>query len=361
MMFNLFGQLAPEEKEQGVPLMLQGVPLANQEQIQEAAKMPTANLPNPKSVVMDLPQPESIEKPQYEKAIDDAYMKMMMDRQKNVEAIRSDLTAAEAQKPTAFQALNLKPLMQWADQLNGTNFSYSTPDNNRMDKYNAQLEKLKSSLNNAQEGMTNDQLNYLKIRLQEDAADKRLQATLKSQERQAARQGSGDEDKLRSQYMNHPTYKAMAEINQAYQGIAGNPGDTGPAQQAMVYQFSKILDPGSVVRETEYATAAANAGRINQARQYLTSLQSGKMLTPEQVALMKEVARNLTESGRGVLDQHNQLYSELSKRKGVDPANVVIDPFYKSKSSKVDVGAVDGGYRFKGGDPSKPENWEQVK
>ena len=42
MMFNLFGQLAPEEKEQGVPLMLQGVPLANQEQIQEAAKMPTA-------------------------------------------------------------------------------------------------------------------------------------------------------------------------------------------------------------------------------------------------------------------------------------------------------------------------------
>lgn len=339
---NLFAQLAPQlmpqqEVDPSTPVMLQGVPLPVQKQIKNAAELdkPPVNQQTNFALKqsLKLPEPQNIDRPQYEKAMDDALMKMMMQRQSNVDDMKSQLQRTQLEKPTAFEALNLKPLQQWADMLNGTHFSYSTQENNKMDKYNSQVEKLKDSIAKAEDGISNDQLNYLKIRMQEEAANKRFDASLKSAERQAARANGGEEDKLRSQYINNPIYKNMAEINQAYQGIANNPGTSGAAQQAMVYQFSKILDPGSVVKEGEYAMSAANAGKINQARQYLTMLNSGQMLTPPQVALMKDVARNLVESSRGIMDEHNNLYRQLAINKGVNPANVVIDPFYKKANS----------------------------
>lgn len=339
---NLFAQLAPQlmpqqEVDPSTPVMLQGVPLPVQKQIKNAAELDKPPVSQQTNFALKqslkLPEPQSIDRPQYEKAMDDALMKMMMQRQSNVDDMKSQLQRTQLEKPTAFEALNLKPLQQWADMLNGTHFSYSTQENNKMDKYNSQVEKLKDSIAKAEDGISNDQLNYLKIRMQEEAANKRFDASLKSAERQAARANGGEEDKLRSQYINNPIYKNMAEINQAYQGIANNPGNSGAAQQAMVYQFSKILDPGSVVKEGEYAMSAANAGKINQARQYLTMLNSGQMLTPPQVALMKDVARNLVESSRGIMDEHNNLYRQLAINKGVNPANVVIDPFYKKANS----------------------------
>jgi hypothetical protein len=100
-----------------------------------------------------------------------------------------------------------------------------------------------------------------------------------------------------------------------------------------VYQFTKILDPGSVVRESEYAMSANNAGAINRARQYLTAIQTGKILTPDQVAQMKDVVRNLYTSYRQRYEGVNNTFKEIADRKGVDYRNIVIDPYISDITS----------------------------
>jgi hypothetical protein len=228
------------------------------------------------------------------------------------------------EQPKGLLAADLSPLANMV----GLGDQYKAPT--MKSEYDKKKALLQGALEKGQNKVTEDQLNYLKL-----AADKKKnEESLKLRELMLSQRGEkGDTDyemKLRKEYMGHPMYKQMGELDAAYQGIESNPGVGGPAQQALVYQFSKILDPGSVVRETEYAVSAANAGKIAQARNYFTMLQSGQMLTPEQVNLMKEVSRGLVMSARGSLNKHNQTYQTLAQRKGIDPTLIVTDNFTQS-------------------------------
>lgn len=269
----------------------------------------------------------------YQKQLEDQFGASMANRNRDLETMQNKLSEFDQQKPQGLAAINLKPMLAFADNLNNTKSAgnYAAPD--VTEKWQAQKSRLEDMINKEKNGLSDDQLNFLKMRAQEESANARLGMSLRAQERAAARGESSDEDKLRRQYMGADLYKSMAKINEAYAGVDGNPGITGPDQQALVFQFSKILDPGSVVRESEYAQSAANMGKINQARQLWSKLSSGEALTPIQVSLMKEVARNLVESSRTLLDSHNKTFSELAVRKGIHPDNVVIDPFYGNKKS----------------------------
>lgn len=62
----------------------------------------------------------------------------------------------------------------------------------------------------------------------------------------------------------------------------GKTDPTGTSDIALLYQYNHLLDPTSVVREGEFATAQKSAGMSNEVYNLVQQVNSGKLLTPEQ-------------------------------------------------------------------------------
>ncbi len=58
--------------------------------------------------------------------------------------------------------------------------------------------------------------------------------------------------------------------------------NSGAGDLALVFSFMKMLDPGSVVRESEFAAASDTAGLYANLKNQATKVQSGQFLTPKQ-------------------------------------------------------------------------------
>jgi hypothetical protein len=64
-------------------------------------------------------------------------------------------------------------------------------------------------------------------------------------------------------------------------------------QVSLVFAFGKMLDPESVVRESEYALIANARGVFQGLLQKPDQIMTGARLTPEQLSSMQQVARQL--------------------------------------------------------------------
>jgi hypothetical protein len=148
--------------------------------------------------------------------------------------------------------------------------------------------------------------------------------------------------------------------------------DTPAADLNLTYAVAKIVDPESVVRESE-TTMVVNTG--SPAQKYLgmfNYVAGGGRLTPE----VRKGLMSLVESrSRGYESAYNsarKTYSTLAQKRGVDAADVFIEPTQTATPAAAQqqpapsakappaVGEVRGGYRFKGGSPADRNNWERV-
>lgn len=269
--------------------------------------------------------------PDYEAQITELYKKGLEQSQADVGSVR-DQIAGLGERPSGFKTLDLTPLAGLVDSWTGSRLanSYNRPTADK--EYDQKKALLQQALASGNDRLTDNKLNFLKMK----ADERKNEEAMRLREMMAGQQNENkrdrDETSLRKEYMNNPLYKQMGEINKAYEGILANPGSDGPQQQALVYQFSRILDPNSVVKESEYAMSAANLGKVSQARQFYDRMTKGELLTKDQIAKMKEASRLLIEAARSSLNAHNEYYRGLAIRKGVAPENVITDTFYGSTS-----------------------------
>ncbi len=106
---------------------------------------------------------------------------------------------------------------------------------------------------------------------------------------------------------------------------ATTPNPTAATDMGLIFSYMKILDPNSTVREGEYATAA-NAGSIPDAiRNQFNRVKDGEKLQPGQRSNFAKSAQMAFKSASGIQNQHISRYTDLAKRKGVDPRDVVYD------------------------------------
>lgn len=104
---------------------------------------------------------------------------------------------------------------------------------------------------------------------------------------------------------------------------------SAPATLAAATTFMKLLDPGSVVRESELGMALAATGTLDRVQNTWQRMQKGQVLTPMQVAEFKSVAEKLygaAEQNQKGLDEH---YSTRAKAYGLDPGRVIGDYYVK--------------------------------
>jgi hypothetical protein len=106
--------------------------------------------------------------------------------------------------------------------------------------------------------------------------------------------GFENEMALGSKFKAEPIYKDYSEMKTAFSQVvsalgAGTPiGDVAGATKIM-----KLLDPTSVVRETELGMAMSAGGRLDRLQNYFNNMMTGQKLTPTQRDDFKALANEL--------------------------------------------------------------------
>jgi hypothetical protein len=97
--------------------------------------------------------------------------------------------------------------------------------------------------------------------------------------------------KLRGEFRGEPVYKAHQEMTSAYSQIQQALKQNSPAGDlAGATKVMKLLDPGSVVRESELGMAMQASGLLDRVQHYATNVMNGTKLTPTQRADFQRLA-----------------------------------------------------------------------
>jgi len=91
---------------------------------------------------------------------------------------------------------------------------------------------------------------------------------------------------------------------------------------AMIFSYMKVLDPTSVVREGEFATAQNATGVPDQIRNMYNKAQNGERLNPEQRKRMTQSAGTIYASQREIYNETAGRYQNYAKQAGLDPRQV---------------------------------------
>jgi hypothetical protein len=147
----------------------------------------------------------------------------------------------------------------------------------------------------------------------------------------------GNEKDLRTEFT--AQMKPYVELAQAYQKIevaAKNPSAAGDI--ALVYGFMKVLDPGSVVREGEFATAANAGGIPDGIRNLYNKALTGSRLgsTEDETSKIRNdflaQSRNIIESQRVLSGDLIDRYTNVAQGYKLDANQIVFDPFKRIKT-----------------------------
>lgn len=222
----------------------------------------------------------------------------------------------------------------------------------------------------------------------------------------AKRDPDTDVTNLRKEVQQLPSYKNISQAAPIYRSMFETAGrNTKASDLNLVYGLGKIMDPTSVVREGEMIMVKNSAGMSEQLMGAINALIGGAALTPEtRQALMAE-AYSRMNTYKGQFDQDMKQYRGIVGRRGFNADDVIPDPgefspyegppkapgkgqpapaspapvrpiesqYVRPDGSSPPTpsappvpsgprrGELVDGYRFKGGDAGKPENWVKVK
>ena len=178
------------------------------------------------------------------------------------------------------------------------------------------------------------------------------------------------ENKLFTAYQSN---KVVQDFDQSTQGITkllqGLEANNGAGDVAAIFTFMKTLDPSSVVREGEFATAENSSGALAKFWNLHNKLLRGDRLTEKQAEMFKDLGINLYKQNQMAVDNVRKNFTELANNQGLNIDNIFVDsdlrPKYENvvemgapgseqttKVSRVPAGAVlvdykDGKYYFK--------------
>lgn len=123
-------------------------------------------------------------------------------------------------------------------------------------------------------------------------------------------------------------YKDYADaIDGVRRSVPGSLKNIAASQVALLFQYMKLLDPSSTVREGELAMAEDAKGVPARILNTYNKIISGARLTPQQVrefaAQAEQLARGKKEKQDGLIKQ----YTDVARNNGLNAANIVYDYF----------------------------------
>lgn len=131
-------------------------------------------------------------------------------------------------------------------------------------------------------------------------------------------------DKLRDEFTKGAG--EFIKVRDAYGRIvasAQNPSAAGDL--ALIFNYMKVLDPGSTIREGEFATAQNSAGVPAQVRNLFNQVMTGERLAPEQRDDFVNRAGKLYESQEKGLSKLEGIYTRLAESFNLNPQQITPD------------------------------------
>lgn len=144
---------------------------------------------------------------------------------------------------------------------------------------------------------------------------------LKKGEALATPKAFEQEEKLRKEFQLRT--KVYGELGGTFNNIKSSAdAKTGPGDIALITGFMKMLDPGSVVRETEFATARDTAGLYTRLENSLKKAETGQFLQPKQREEFVNLAKQYLDSAQKKAGDEKKALGVVVKNYRLNPDNV---------------------------------------
>lgn len=171
---------------------------------------------------------------------------------------------------------------------------------------------------------------------------------------------------LRKEFKADPMVKTFIETQNRYKNMMSASQNLGKAKnkvaidQALINMYNKILDPSSVVRESEYARTASDLSALNKIKGAVQKMSTGGAgLTDEDRMALVEMGNRFYKTVASYVSDLADDYSTYATDLGADPTKVV-PPTYRnmardanrivSDSDGIPVESFDGG-----------KTWQKIK
>lgn len=132
--------------------------------------------------------------------------------------------------------------------------------------------------------------------------------------------------------------KPYFEVRDAYNRINSSAKNSSAAGDlALVFNYMKILDPGSTVREGEFANAQNAAGVPDRVRNLFNNLLTGERLADTQRNDFVDTAGRLAKAQENQYSKIQNQYKSIAKRSGLNVDNVILDYSMPTDQSNLPV------------------------
>lgn len=134
------------------------------------------------------------------------------------------------------------------------------------------------------------------------------------------------QEKLRKEFEGNTSVKNYLEATQQFSWILSSLWTaTWPWDMAAIFQFMKVLDPSSVVRESEFAAAAASVWLWERAFNILDKATKWTLFTQEARKQFVTIAKQLFENRKDAFDERASKFITLAREAWANPKSVVLD------------------------------------
>jgi hypothetical protein len=144
------------------------------------------------------------------------------------------------------------------------------------------------------------------------------------------------EQDIRKDYISTPEVKAFNEMKTSFGQInAGLNAKSAAGDLTAATKFMKLLDPGSVVRESELYLAMNATGLIDRIANYKSRLENGEVLNPKQREDFRNVANQLFKAAENTKINYDKQYEDIAKSNNLDPAKIIVN--YKTSKPSLQI------------------------
>tara|TARA_R110000824_G_scaffold89660_2_gene219640 strand:+ start:1 stop:1692 length:1692 start_codon:yes stop_codon:yes gene_type:complete len=156
--------------------------------------------------------------------------------------------------------------------------------------------------------------------------------TWKDVEEGDAQDTFANESKLRLEYdKNTKKFKdsifAYNSIVAGYKNSLKDPASAGVNDIMIVRAFLLMIEPNSVVRESEFATAAKSQGMMQYTKNLIDKMKEGAILTQESRRRFFNAAMGYMTAVKRGFDLQNKRYGKIAEAHGLKPKNILVDVF----------------------------------